>query len=264
MLHNEIPKLIHYCWFGKKSKPKLVKQCISSWGACFKGYRIIEWNEDSYKSEHPFYKKALENKLWAFASDYARLDILNKYGGIYLDTDMLVLKCFDHLLSNNINIGAEDEEYINAAFIASKKNEPFLQDCLRSYDDLIILRRESHLMKMTIPVIMTKVLFSNYFYNRQLNGVSDKNGIRVFPKEYFYPLPYAKRTELNRYKDFLTQESVAVHLWSATWKKFTSSYYFRNNQYCKGSYILLGESISVLIKKIKGIIIIGIRRFLVI
>jgi mannosyltransferase OCH1-like enzyme len=79
-----IPKRIHYFWFGGNEKPELVKKCIKSWEKNLNGYEIIEWNENNYDvNKHPFLKKAYKNKKWAFVSDYARLDILNQWGGIF-------------------------------------------------------------------------------------------------------------------------------------------------------------------------------------
>ena len=100
MFNTDIPKIIHYCWFGKNKKSKLVLDCIASWKLFFPDYQLLEWNEETYLSDHPFYIQAMQKKLWAFASDFARLEILYKYGGIYLDTDMLITRAFDHLLTN--------------------------------------------------------------------------------------------------------------------------------------------------------------------
>ena len=230
----EIPKIIHFCWFGKKSKPKLVKQCISSWRRYFKDYELIEWNEDNYKSNHPFYIGAIENKIWAFASDFARLDILNTYGGIYFDTDLLVVKPFGHLLTNDVIIGAETKDFINAAFLASNKNQLYLSDCLNYYDKLLISTDERELMKITIPQIMTEVLFANYLDILEFDKIIDVNGIRILPVEYFYALPHEKRMELNNYQEYLTENSVGVHLWSSSWKKLPSWYYYEHKQYFKG------------------------------
>lgn len=242
MRNNEIPKLIHYCWFGKAAKPKLVQDCIASWRIHFHGYEVIEWNEKNYLSEHPFFLSAIDKKMWAFASDYARLDVLKKYGGIYLDTDLLIIKPFTDLLTNKINIGAESVEYVNGAFIATCKNNLFISDCLGYYDDVIISSTEVQvLMQITIPVIMTKILLEKFAHQIRFDKIIEENEIKIFPAEYFYPLPYLERHNLNRYTNYLTDSSVAVHLWSASWKKYSALYYLENKEYFKGFDELVKE-----------------------
>ena len=93
-----LPKVIHYCWFGGAKKPKLVRDCIKSWRNHLTDYEIIEWNESNCDLSHPFLNKCFELKKWAFVSDYIRLKVLYENGGIYLDTDMIVIKTFDNLL----------------------------------------------------------------------------------------------------------------------------------------------------------------------
>ena len=92
-----IPKIIHYCWFGKNKKPKLVRDCIKSWKSLHPDYEIIEWNEKTFPIDNEFLQYMYKNKKWAFVSDYARLKILYEYGGYYLDTDMILVKRLDSL-----------------------------------------------------------------------------------------------------------------------------------------------------------------------
>ena len=98
---NKIPKIIHYCWFGKKDKPDIVNHCINSWKKVLDDYEIIEWNEDNFDVESNTYvKQAYESGKFAFVSDFVRIKALYDYGGIYLDTDVEVFKKFDDLLDN--------------------------------------------------------------------------------------------------------------------------------------------------------------------
>ena len=92
-----IPKIIHYCWFGRNPKPKLALKCIKSWKKYCPDYEIIEWNEDSFDIESaPLYvRQAYEAKKWAFVTDYVRLYAMTKFGGIYMDTDVEVIKPLD-------------------------------------------------------------------------------------------------------------------------------------------------------------------------
>ncbi len=109
-----IPKTIHYCWFGRNPKPKLAEKCIRSWKRRCPDYEIIEWNEDNYdiSSAPLFVRQAYEKKKWGFVPDYIRLDLINRFGGIYLDTDVEVLKRLDCFLENKSFFGLENNKYV--------------------------------------------------------------------------------------------------------------------------------------------------------
>lgn len=113
--YNLLPKTIHYCWFGNNEKPKLFYKCYKSWKRFCPDYEIIEWNESNIDiSSCPLYvQQAFEEKKWAFVTDYIRLKIIYENGGIYLDTDVELLKPLDDLLVYNAYFGFEDEKHIN-------------------------------------------------------------------------------------------------------------------------------------------------------
>ncbi|MBP3463612.1 MAG: hypothetical protein J6K45_03935 [Clostridia bacterium] len=109
-----IPKKIHYCWFGNGDKPELVEKCIKSWKKYCPDYEIIEWNESNYDVTMCDYsKEAYENKKWAFVTDYARLWIIYNHGGIYLDTDVEIIKNIDFILETDSFLASEDNVHIN-------------------------------------------------------------------------------------------------------------------------------------------------------
>ena len=106
---TKIPKIIHYCWVGGNPKPQSVLYCIESWKRCCPDYEIREWNETNYDfSKNKYMRQAYEAKKWGFVPDYARLDIVYEHGGIYLDTDVEIVRSFDHLLENECFFGFED------------------------------------------------------------------------------------------------------------------------------------------------------------
>ena len=98
---TKIPKILHFCWFGKGKYPELVEKCIATWKSLFPDFEFICWDEDNSPfDKYPFAKEALEKKKWAFVSDVARLHALYYEGGIYLDTDIEMLKSLDKFLEN--------------------------------------------------------------------------------------------------------------------------------------------------------------------
>lgn len=98
---TSIPKKIHFFWFGNNTKPKIVEKCISSWKQYCPNYEIIEWNESNFDlSLCDYLKEAFEAKKWAFVTDYARIWVIQKYGGIYLDTDVELISNLDKFLND--------------------------------------------------------------------------------------------------------------------------------------------------------------------
>ena len=111
--NDNIPKIIHYCWFGKNEKPDIVKKCIDSWKKILNEYEIIEWNEKNFKIDsNKFVKQAYDSKKFAFVSDYVRVYALYNYGGIYLDTDVELLRPLDELLKDKMFCGWESRDQI--------------------------------------------------------------------------------------------------------------------------------------------------------
>ena len=121
-----IPKKIHYCWFGEKEKPELVKKCIESWKKYCPDWEIYEWNETNFDISSVVYmKEAYEMKKWAFVSDVARLMIVYLNGGVYLDTDVELTGSIDTWLENDAFYAFESTRNINSGqgFGAIKKHD---------------------------------------------------------------------------------------------------------------------------------------------
>lgn len=134
-----IPKKIHYVWVGGKEKPKDLQRCMKTWNKPLAEYEIKEWNESNFDIEsHPFVKKAYEAKKWAFVSDYIRAYAVYTEGGIYLDTDVIVLKPFDDMLNNRAFVGYERPEYPFTAVFGAEAGHPLIKDMLDYYDGLDI------------------------------------------------------------------------------------------------------------------------------
>ncbi len=195
-----IPKTIHYCWFGKNPKPKLVQECIASWKKHLPGFSIKEWNESNYDvSKHPFTARMYKEKKWAFVSDYARLEILSSHGGIYLDTDMEIVKDISPLLSCELLLGKETNETISAGMIGAIPHHPYIVACKEKYNNV-------HATPPTIPRLITGV------YNDMKERLT--NTIVCEPIAFY---PYSPETIASYKKSDLTPGTYGVHLWNYSW-----------------------------------------------
>ena len=130
-----IPKKIHYIWVGGKEKPDDIKRCMKTWKKHLGDYEIIEWNESNFDIDsHPFARQAYDAKKWAYVSDYIRAYVIYHEGGIYLDTDVLVLDNFDKFLNNKAFVGYENPNYPFTAVFGAEKNHPLVKKMLDYYD----------------------------------------------------------------------------------------------------------------------------------
>jgi len=175
-----IPKTIHYVWVGGKEKPKDIQRCMKTWKKHLKGYEIKEWNESNFDiNSHPFVKKAYEAKKWAFVSDYIRAYAIYNEGGIYLDTDVLVLKPFDEMLEHKAFVGFENPNYPFTAVFGAEKGHPFVKDMLDYYDGLDIeFKFEDNNTLSVSNLLITK-------YNCEIGNKEQMldTGIKVYPDD---------------------------------------------------------------------------------
>lgn len=176
----EIPKIIHYCWFGNNEKNDLILHCIQSWKHYAPGYKIIEWNETNCNLEETEYvKKAYKEKKWAFVSDYFRLKALREYGGIYMDTDMELMKPLDPYLCNRAFFAFETPLFVHAGIIGAIPNCDIIDDILLTYEeDKFEINSEG--IPETIPRRITSVLEKKT--NLVKNGKTQllNNGVKVY------------------------------------------------------------------------------------
>jgi hypothetical protein len=228
-----IPKTIHYCWFGRAKKPKLVNDCIASWKIYFPDFKIIEWNEKNSDLTHPFVKEMYNQKRWAFVSDYIRLEKIYEYGGIYLDTDMMVLKSFESFLNNDCFFGAEDSDFISVGVIGATEKNRFIKECKEIYDSLLKVK-DTNLGGITIPKLITKKFRTIFNYYNNFDEIISFEGVKIYPSEFFYPLAFDKKNDINNFESYLKKESVAVHLWSSSWIEYSEFHFLRNGNYSKG------------------------------
>ena len=202
-----IPKIIHYCWFGKKDLPPEAKRCIASWKKMCPDYDIIRWDENNFDvNQNPFIKAAYEAKKWAFVSDYARLKVVYDNGGIYLDTDVELRKNLDSLREHGCYIGIQQNEFLcttGLGFGATKSN-PVVLKMLESYDDLTF--SESHTLELSCPLLNNAVIRSYGLVSN--TEITDLPEVTVYPPQYFDP--YGG-------ENLLCNETYSVHHYAASW-----------------------------------------------
>lgn len=208
---NKIPKIIHYCWFGKGKKPDIVKKCIQSWNKNLVGYQIKEWNEENFDINYnTFIMEAYENKKYAFVSDYVRLYALYNYGGIYLDTDVEVFKDFDKYLNNESFWGFEVGNYIATSTIGAKKGSYIIKKILDSYNEKRFIN-DNGSFNITTNVKMVSKIFEDLGIS--LNGKYQSiHGIgSIYPVEVFSPYDY------RYYEDLRSEKTVCIHHYYKSW-----------------------------------------------
>jgi mannosyltransferase OCH1-like enzyme len=256
-----IPKTIHYIWFGENQKSETILKCIESWKNVLKDYEIKQCGNESIEqfSRSKYFSNAIKEKKWAFASDYARLKVLYEEGGIYLDTDMFVLKTFDDFLDFYLVLGKEDEVHISAGMIAAQANNEFIRQCLEEYENL----KEGGYI--TIPRVLTKVYVKQQNFlppnslpnkscptNLSIENFAVKNNIKIFESKYFYPFTAENIKDFN-FKNAPT-ESYAVHLWDYSWGRWYIKFFKKIGLHKKMVKIAEKMGVKKVLKKIFKVI----------
>lgn len=206
-----IPKKIHYCWFGRNELPPLAKKCIKSWEKYCKGYEIIRWDESNFDVESsPLYvKQAYEAKKWAFVTDYVRLCAMTKYGGIYMDTDVEVLRPLDCFLEHKAFSGFESESSIPTGIMACEKDFSLFCEFLKYYDDVSLYDSNGNLQYITNVTIMTNICVKKGL--KQNNTFQIIDGFVLYPKDYFCPVSH-RTGKLKK-----TKNTYTIHWFAGSW-----------------------------------------------
>lgn len=240
-MSNQIPKIIHYCWFGEKDIPEREKKCMKSWKKVLPGYQFMFWNENTFDiNSTEWTKTAYEAKKYAFVSDYVRLWALNRYGGVYLDTDVKVLKRFDPLLNQRMFWCFEDVagEVVASCTFGSIAMNPFIEHLLEYYnqpfDMSIIDKNEANV------IIITDALKE---IGLKTNGRTQLiEGMHVYSRDYFCPIDFWGNW--NR-----TKNTYSIHYFSASWlsEEEEKKHRIRSN-----GLFLMAKRIQGVLKKIRG------------
>ncbi len=242
-----IPKTIHYCWFSKNEMPLKLQKYVEGWKNILPDYEFILWNEDNYDiQKNNYIKEAYNHKKWAFASDYVRLDALNQYGGIYLDTDIELLKSFNTLLKNEAFVAFESRYKVGSAVIGSTKQNPWLNCLLNMYQDKNFINQDGTIDTTPNTDLITNLMTKNWDLKLN-NHLQELDYITVYPRDYFYP------KHVTTKKLTLTDNTYCIHHWENSWGENNPNNLKTNIK--KTMYFILGETITEetlkLIKKAK-------------
>ena len=204
-----IPKIIHYCWFGGNEKSPLIKRCIESWKIFCPDYEIKEWNESNFDVNcNAYVKKAYEMKKWAFVADYARFYVLYQYGGVYLDTDVQLVKNIDELRLKGKFAGFGNDETVSTGLIlATEKNDWLCKKVMDTYiGEEFVWDDPSKILAIGRRV--TRILIdSGLKPNGQMQMVQDYT---IYPKYYFNPTDGDIRGKVE-------ERAYSIPHYAATW-----------------------------------------------
>lgn len=207
-----IPNTIHYCWFGRGEKPQAVLKCIESWKEYLPDFIIKEWNEDCFDIDCNLYvRQAYDSKKYAFVSDYARFWVLYKYGGLYLDTDVEIIKPFGSLFADEAFAGHETRDFVAPGLVLWCKSEgnEMVKEMLHVYETAHFINEDGSMNTLTVCVYFTEILQKHGFIpgdEKQQCG-----SFTIYPKEYF--CPFDDLTGIMN----ITENTVSIHWYAKTW-----------------------------------------------
>ncbi len=206
-----IPKVIHYCWFGRGSKPDLAIKCIESWKRLLPEYQIKEWNEDNFDiSSNRYVQEAYESRKFAFVTDYVRLYAIYTEGGIYMDTDVEVIGNFDQFLHHNAFSGFETDGNVPTGMMAAEKGSLWAKELLDDYHERRFVKEDG-----TFDMTTNTTVITQYMLDKGLvlnNTYQDFPGLcTMYPAEYFCP----KDHRTGKIK--CTKKTVCIHHFAGSW-----------------------------------------------
>lgn len=210
-----IPKKIHYCWGGGNELPAKFKAYIDTWREHCPGYEITEWNESNFDvAQNRYCQETASANKWGFASDYVRLKVLYEYGGIYMDTDVEMLKPLDDLLKYDLFMGFESESSIQSGIIGCKEKHEIIKKLLDEYDEKRFIKADGSLDMTPLPVLISNFLKQNY-------GVKLNNSLQIFGNNnLLLPFDYLCCKSFVTGKISVTSHSYTIHHFEGSWLDF--------------------------------------------
>lgn len=226
MLEYMIPKIIHYCWFGRNPLPSSAKRCINSWKKYLPDYEIKEWNEDNFDVNCiPYTRDAYAAKKYAFVSDYARFWVLYHYGGVYFDTDVEVIRPMDEFIAKGPFMGWEKPGSTGVYSIApglglaANKEQPIYQEILHGFEHLNFYNENGERNNYSMIPLVTDLLTQK--------GLKKDGSMQVIDNVILYPSEYLCPMEYFTGKVTITDNTYTIHWYSMTWLPKTAIWKFK-------------------------------------
>lgn len=217
-----IPKIIHYCWLSNDAIPVKLQKCMLSWKEKLPDYEFILWDLKRFDINTSIWvKEAFEAQKYAFAADFIRLFAVYKYGGIYLDMDIEVVKPFDELLHYPYFIGYEEANGIEAAVLGFEKESPIIKDCIKYYESKSFFNNNCEMEMQVLPKIMMSIFKDKFTIHKcsSLTEASDfflKSGnatqdILLFNFDFFS----SKKFSNGKIK--ISKNTFCIHHFAGSW-----------------------------------------------
>lgn len=208
---DNIPKIIHYCWFGRGDMPQDAVQFIEGWKKLCPQYQIKEWNEYNFDiTSNRYVKEAYEAKKYAFVTDYVRLYALYNEGGIYMDTDVELLKPLDIFLKHNAFSSFENSNLIPTGLMAAKKGSKWIKDLLDEYDNISFIKPDGSYDTTTNVIRITNLTEKKYGLVKE-SSYQDLGEVTLYPHEYFCPKDW------HTGNIHITENTYAIHHFKGSW-----------------------------------------------
>lgn len=210
-----IPKIIHFCWFGDNPMPKILQMYVATWHRYMPEWQYMKWNEKNFDiMTAPLYvRQAYEAKKYAFVSDYVRLWVLEQYGGVYLDTDVEVIKTFDNLLSETAFIGFEESlaHLPGTCVMGCEAHCDWVIQMLKTYDNVTFFDQEGQFdMTTNVQRLGAKMVENGLIANGKEQYL-DKWGLHIYTHDYFSPITSTRVMRKSK-------NTFSIHHFASSWK----------------------------------------------
>lgn len=228
-----IPKIIHFCWFGRGPKNELAQKCIQSWKKYCPDYILKEWNEDNFNLDtNEYVRQAYDNKKFAFVTDFVRLYALYNEGGIYMDTDVEVLKPLDAFLKHSAFSSFENNNKIPTGLMAAEKGNDWIFDLMQEYTDLEFIDKNGRMDLTTNVERITNLTVEKYGLLPKSSYQELGGGIvTMYPYDYFCPKD-CETGEIN-----ITENTHTIHHFSGSWHTEKEKRMSEKNRLLREKYI---------------------------
>lgn len=229
-----IPKVIHLCWLSGDPYPQKIQKCLDSWKKILPDYEIMLWDTNRFDlKSSPWVEQAFNARKYAFAADYIRMYALYNYGGIYLDSDVEVLKSFDEFLDLPYFVGAENAGTIEAAIIGAEKGCDWIKACLDYYEGRQFIKKDGQPDIRMLPEIVNETIqklkpicnLPSGTTIKELKKVDMQKEVYVLPAEYFSPKVFDSRQVI------LTPQTYAIHHYQNSWFSHKAFVYYRTRTF---------------------------------